>query len=107
MSAHEARNAAICEQYTEKGLTLQAIGALHGISQERVRQILRSKGVLRTDRKQKRTSRDKFVGVEVSATTKEALKREAEKSGGEESMSSLGAQAINDLLLKRGYPLVK
>ena len=34
------RNARIYEMYTEKGMTLEAIGNIHHISKERVRQIV-------------------------------------------------------------------
>lgn len=101
METHVERNAVICKLYTENGLTLQAISDMYSISRERVRQILRKNNVFRAGRAVKLTGRDTFLGVEITDTAKEALRMEADKCG--ESMSSLGAQAVDDLLAKRGY----
>lgn len=103
--SHKQRNDEICSLYTEQGKTIYVLSSQFKISHERVRQILRKRGVLRKDRQQQTTSRDKFVGVEVTETAKQALRDESAKSG--ESMSELGAKGIDILLKERGYDVDK
>ena len=77
---HGVRNEEICRLYTT-GSTLEECGAPFGLTRERVRQILRQYRVYKSDRpvEVSTNKRDTFLGVNVTSTTKAALKTEAKE----------------------------
>lgn len=74
------RNTAICAMYVA-GSTLQVCAEKYAISRERVRQILRKAGVFKRDRMVEKSDREAFIGVNVSETTKTAVKALADERG--------------------------
>lgn len=87
------RNDEICRLYIE-GASIYDIGPQFKLSHERVRQILRQRGILREDRAL--SDRDEFLGVNISEQDKDALRAEAARRG--LSMSALTADLIRDML---------
>lgn len=98
------RDKAICKLYVS-GKTLKECGLAHGITHERVRQILRKAGIYRNlrpvplglkDGVVESDVRDEFLGVNLSETDKAGLREEAERRG--LSMSSLTNDLIREML---------
>ena len=89
------RNEEICEMYVA-GSTLQECGERFSISRERVRQILNKAGVPKQRRTTEKSDREVFLGVNLTATTKEALKTKAKKRG--VSMSRMVSDEIDELV---------
>lgn len=84
------RNDEIIKQYTE-GATLKVLAAKHRLSLQTVRNIVRKAGVYR-----KAPAREAFLGVDVTAETKEALRAEAERRG--VSVSRLTSDTLEEML---------
>lgn len=84
------RNVLICQQYNA-GETLGAIARVHGISKQRVRQIVIAGGYWR-----RAIPRDAFLGVDVTPETKAKLQEVADQK--QTSMSKLASDAIEDML---------
>lgn len=101
------RNDEICKLYTVDGMTTQQCAERFKISRERVRQILRKRGIYKKDRAEQKilglrngvvesTARDEFLGVNLSESDKLALRAEAERRG--ISMSMLTSDLIKEML---------
>src|ERR1017187_101813 len=84
------RNATIIGHFTA-GVTLDALAAEFTISRQRIRQIVRAAGAWK-----KKTPRGSFLGVDVTDSTKAALKAEAEKRG--VSVSRLTSDTLEQML---------
>lgn len=94
--AFTERNTRICEMYVG-GATMQACADQFKISKERVRQLLRRAGVYKSDRLMKASSaRQSFIGVNVSESTKLALKEKAAGAG--TSVSRLASDVLDGLV---------
>ncbi len=90
------RNKEIVRLY-EEGQGLLTIGNLHGLTKERIRQIIKLAGVeLRRPGHPGERTRTNFLGVEVTDETKEALRVEAKRRG--ISMSSLTDATLREML---------
>lgn len=83
------RDAAICAYYKE-GHKLAECSSRFRLGKQRILQILQAAGVWKPYEKTKRT---KFLGVNVTEETKEALKREADKKG--VSVSKLASDKLD------------
>lgn len=94
------RNAAIVKKYAN-GETLGVIGKQFGLSRSRISQIVRSAGFSPKMRYTKSDGRDQFLGVNISAEVKTALRREAKRRG--LSVSKLTSQTIKQMLVDCGY----
>lgn len=96
------RDQAIGRAY-EGGETVEQLGARYRLSDERVRQILKKQNKFVKNRNVNYSDREKFLGVNISAIVKEALKKEADRRG--ISMSSLTSDVLKDMLTELGYPV--
>lgn len=85
------RNADICARYTD-GATIAQLCAWFELKQMRVRQILKAGGVWNP---QAKSERNEYVGVVVSHSTKEALRKRAEAEG--KSVSKLASDALDEV----------
>src|SRR5678815_4936049 len=103
---HEERNHEICDCYIN-GMTLKDCGKKFKLSPERIRQILRQEGVFKHARARPQTyglkqglvedsSRDEFLGINISEADKDALRAEAKRRG--LSMSRLSSDFIKEML---------
>lgn len=92
---NEERDAAICAYYSE-GHSATACCKKFGLKRQRVHQILMKHGVKRRRTKGLRT---KFLGISVSAQTKEALRQRADAEG--VSVSKLTADALDALVVAK------
>ena len=90
------RDEEICRLYTQ-GQTVRLLATKYQLGRERVRQILRAAGVSRPPRFT--SSRDQFLGVNVSAETKTALKQLADERG--VSMSKLASDTIDEIVAEK------
>ena len=82
------RNKAICDYYLDAH-TITECGRKFGLRRQRVQQILKSGGVWKPHEK---SDRSEFVGINVSAEVKDALKQKAKKRG--VSLSRLAHQEL-------------
>lgn len=100
------RDTQMCEQYIREksdGLTLAALGIQHGLSRERIKQILNKAGI-KTDRKVERSMRDQFLGVDLTEEVKNALRTEAARRG--LSMSALTSDVVREMLIASGHAIL-
>lgn len=93
------RDAEIRRLYVTEEMTLREIGNQFKITRERVRQILKKAGIDKNSRSL--STREEFLGVNLTEEVKGALRTEAEKRG--VSMSSLTSETLSDMLVALGY----
>jgi predicted HicB family RNase H-like nuclease len=86
----DQRNAAICAYY-QSGHKLKECASQFKLIRQRILQILQQAGVWKPYVKNERT---KFLGINVSEQTKDALKRRAEQQG--TSVSQLASDVLDD-----------
>ena len=106
---NQERDERICQLYVN-GTSVRECSEQFEISLERVRQILRKADVFLTDQPTEiglkdgricieNTNRNEFLGVNISTTTKNALKEKADRCG--VSMSRLASDTLDDMLAMR------
>ncbi len=84
------RNAAICAHYTS-GHTVRECASHFTLGRQRIMQILMAAGVWKPYEKGDRT---KFLGVNVSAETKDGLKTKADEAG--KSVSRFASDVLDE-----------
>ncbi len=89
------RNAEICQMYVA-GSTLQICADKYAISRERVRQILRKAGVFKRDRAVEKSDRGEFIGINVTESTKTAVKALADERG--VSVSRMTSDMLDEMV---------
>lgn len=91
---YEERNAEMCRLYASGECTVVQCSQKFGITQERVRQILRQANVFKRQRPPRK--RDQFLGVNLPQPLKDAVRAEAEEQG--KTMSSLVDETLTEAL---------
>jgi len=103
---NQERDEKICQMYIN-GTSVRECSEKFLISLERVRQILRKADVFPVDQKTEiglieglifveDSSRNEFLGVNISMSTKNALKKKADRCG--VSMSRLASDTLDEML---------
>lgn len=87
----------------EAGASLEQLAAQFGLSPSWIRDILKKQQRYIKYRDVNVSDREKFLGVNISAPVKKALKKEADRRG--ISMSSLTSDVLKDMLTELGYPV--
>lgn len=97
---NDLRDQTICTRY-QNGETLQALADEFRMTKGRAHQIIRKYNLTRKDREH--TTRDEFLGVNLSESVKAALREETQRRG--VSMSEFTSELLVDMLRCCGYQL--